>query len=106
MRELSAVELHARLAEGLDKPLLLDVREKIEYDYCHISGSVHIPLNDLPARAAELDAAQDIVLICHHGIRSRMAGEFLESLHFKRLLNLTGGVHQWALTVDHNMPRY
>lgn len=106
MRNISPLELQAYLVEAPVKPLLLDVRESHEFAYCHIEGSKHIPMHELPARIHELDHEQEIVLICHHGIRSRMAGNYLGGHNFQRLLNLSGGVAEWARTVDGTMPRY
>lgn len=106
MRELSPLELKAYLSVASPHPLLLDVREPDEYDFCHIEGSVPIPMNELPGRIDELNADDEIVVICHHGVRSRVVAAFLVGRHFKRVINLSGGVEAWACTVDKNMPRY
>jgi rhodanese-related sulfurtransferase len=52
----------------------------------------------------ELD--QDIVAICHHGMRSAAVADFLESRGFTRVSNLTGGIDAWAREQDPEMPRY
>ena len=51
-------------------------------------------------------ADRDLVLICHHGIRSMHVATRLESKGFTRLFNLTGGLDQWSLQIDPNIPRY
>ena len=86
--------------------LLLDVREPHEFDYAHIEGSVLIPLQQLPERLDELDAELDIVMICHHGMRSHQACMFLEHSGFKRLYNLKGGIDAWSMVCDPSVPRY
>jgi rhodanese-related sulfurtransferase len=106
MRELSATDLHAYLAAATDRPLLLDVREPWEFDTAHIDGSTLIPMRTINDRAAGLDPAQETVVICHHGIRSRMVCRFLESQGFSNLINLSGGVDAWAREVDLHMPTY
>lgn len=85
---------------------LLDVREANEFAYARIEGSLHIPLRQLPERLDELDAEQDVVVICHHGMRSQQACLFLEQAGFTRLTNLHGGIDAWSLSCDPAVPRY
>lgn len=106
MRQMTVAELAARLAAGGDKPVLLDVREPWEFELCHIEGSQPMPMGSVPARAAELDAQAETVVICHHGGRSAQVGMFLERQGFKNVINLAGGVAAWAAQVDPAMPRY
>ena len=87
-------------------PVLLDVREPWEVEICSIPQSMNIPMNTVPDRAAELDPAAEIVVICHHGGRSQQVALFLERQGFGNLHNLAGGVHGWALSVDPDMPTY
>ena len=60
----------------------------------------------VPSRAAEVDPAQDVVVICHHGARSMQVALFLEKNGYARVHNLAGGVDSWARTVDPSMPKY
>lgn len=107
MQHLSAPELAQWLAdEARAKPLLLDVREPWEFQTCHIAGAASMPMRTVPARLAELDAGQPVVCICHHGARSMQVANFLEQNGFLQAINLTGGVHAWALQVDNSMPTY
>jgi len=105
MRHFSSIELKNYLDNG-KQPLLLDVREPWEFQIAQIEGSHLIPMRQISQQAATLDPNQEIVLICHHGIRSRQVGYFLESAGFANLINLTGGVEAWARDVDPNMPTY
>lgn len=86
--------------------LLLDVREPHEFAYAHIEGSLLMPLQQVPERLDELDAEQDIVVICHHGMRSQQACMFLQHSGFKRLYNLRGGIDAWSMVCDPSVPRY
>ena len=106
MRHFSAQDLQRHLAESKTEPLLLDVREEWEYEYCHIAGSILIPMGQVPAHLEELDKAREIVVICHHGIRSRHIGMYLEHAGFSNVINLEGGVEHWAAEVEPTMRRY
>ena len=106
MRQMTVAELAERLAAGGDRPVLLDVREPWEFELCHIEGSQPMPMGSVPARAAELDAQAETVVICHHGGRSAQVGMFLERQGFENVINLAGGVAAWAAQVDPTMPRY
>ena len=106
LRELSPTDLKVYLDAAPVKPILLDVRETPEYQHCHIEGSLHIPMNDVPARLAELDPKREIVVICHHGMRSRTVANYLLGQNFQHVINLTGGIDAWASQVQPDMPRY
>ena len=106
MRELSATEMHDRLNQTGESPMLLDVREPWEFEKARIQGSQLVPMRSVPDRLHELDPDRETVVICHHGIRSRMVGHFLERQGFNKVINLSGGVAAWARDVDHHMPTY
>ena len=106
MRRFSPRELHQYLEQTETPPLLLDVREEWECEYCHIDGSILIPMGQVPAHLEELDKERESVVICHHGIRSRHIGMYLEHAGFSDVINLEGGVEQWATDIDPSMRRY
>jgi rhodanese-related sulfurtransferase len=105
--EILPQELAARI-NGHDAPKLLDVREPEEHELAALPNSKLIPLGQLSVRASEIASwkNEEIVVYCHHGIRSRHAIQFLEQLGFERLLNLSGGIDQWSAQVDPKVPRY
>ena len=105
IKQLTVTHLQQRLKQDNDL-FLLDVREENEFEFTHIKESVLIPLNTIPTRMNELNADQEIVVICHHGTRSQAAATFLKKQGFKKLLNLVGGVEAWACECDDKMPRY
>jgi rhodanese-related sulfurtransferase len=105
INQLTPNQLKAKL-DANEILVLLDVREPFEFDYAHIDGSVLMPLNDVPARLQELDRSQEIVVICHHGVRSQMAAGYLVDAGFGRVSNLTGGIDAWSLTCDPSVKRY
>ena len=106
-KERIAADLAAWLADASrPRPLLLDVREPWEYEYCHIPGSELMPMASVPPRLQELPETGPLVCICHHGARSMQVAAFLERAGFEQVHNLTGGVHGWAQQVDPGMPTY
>jgi rhodanese-related sulfurtransferase len=106
MRELSAGELKKYLDAASEKPLLLDVREPWEFEIAQLENARLIPMRTIPGKLSELDPDQETVVICHHGIRSRQICRFLESQGFTQLINLSGGVAEWAREVDNHMATY
>lgn len=105
MESVSVIQLKEELESG-SQTILLDVRDKWEYDICHIDGSINISLSEIMERASELDKQPRTVVICHHGMRSAMAGEYLQAEGFEQIVNLEGGIDAWACTIDQNMTRY
>ena len=104
--EITAQELSVALNAG-QKLDLVDVRELDEWHIGHLSGALHIPLNEFPVRApVELKGDSSIVVYCHHGMRSARAQQFLISKGFSNVKNLRGGIDAWSTQVDAQMPRY
>ena len=106
MRQMTADELHRHLHAAETAPLLIDVREPHEYAYCHIEGSVNIPMNSVPSRLNDINQAAAVVTICHHGMRSAAVADFLEQHGYPEVINLQGGVDAWSRLVDPSVPRY
>jgi len=98
-------ELHGKLQKG-EKIFLLDVREPVEYEICHLENAVMIPLSKLPEKVNQLSLTDEIVVYCHTGVRSSMAVKLLRDLGFRRVRNLAGGIDAWAERIDPEMPRY
>lgn len=108
METCTVSELKKRLeaAEGL---MLLDVRQLEEFAYCnlaHEAETIHIPLHELPGRYQELAKDKQLVVYCHHGIRSAQAIGFLQQQGYEKLENLKGGIHAWSEEVDSTVPVY
>lgn len=103
--QLTPSDLDARLREEAP-PRVLDVREQWEYDIAHLAGSELVPLSELQATAATLDRHGDYVVLCHHGMRSEMAAQWMRAQGFTRVANLAGGIDAWSQTVDTSLARY
>ena len=104
MSAMSVAELQLYLQNAT--PLLLDVREPWEFDTCHIEGSTNLPMGQIPQSIEDLPDSGDIVVICHHGVRSQQVIRFLQDKLTVRLINLDGGVDAWAREIDRNMSVY
>jgi adenylyltransferase/sulfurtransferase len=102
--DVSPEDLHRALGEGRP-PLLLDVREPMEFQLTRLPGALLIPVGDLAERLGDLDGTRDIVVYCHVGIRSVYATHLLRGAGF-RARNLRGGIMAWADRVDPSMVRY
>jgi len=96
----------AALLTGDDAPIIIDVREQWEYDLVHLPVSTLIPLNSLASKASDLDPSRSYALLCHHGMRSEMAANWLMQHGFSRLINIDGGIDAWSMDVDPSLPRY
>jgi len=103
--EISVVDLSQRLSQP-NPPVIIDVREPDEFEYAHIEGAILKPLDDIEQWAGELDREGEYVLQCHSGGRSGHATAYLQSLGFKRVFNLRGGIDAWSRQIDPNVPRY
>lgn len=102
---LSVQELKDWLDEGRDFQLI-DVRERDEWEYCHIEGAVHIPVRRVAASLSNLPRETPVAMICHHGMRSRASAELLLQAGFRDVYNVTGGIHAWACEIDPTMAQY
>lgn len=104
MQRMNAPQLAGYLADA--KPLLLDVREPWEFEICHIDGSINLPMSQVPQQLERFETAPEIVVICHHGIRSLQVASYLQQSCTGKLINLEGGVDAWAREVDPGMALY
>lgn len=104
MTDITPQDLKARL-DRHETLVLLDVRENWETALCRLDNATHIPVEEIELRTAELDPADEIVVYCHHGVRSAAVADFLRQQGFKAV-NLQGGVDQWARSIDPTMKRY
>ena len=93
MTEIDARSLQQKLA-GANPPLIVDVRNVPELAEGRIEGSVHIPMNELPARLAEVPEGRDVVTVCKKGMRSFNAAGWLRQMG-RSAVSLQGGIDQW-----------
>ena len=103
--EITPRELKDLLARN-DKVLLVDVREPWEYEATHIEGSVLIPLGQIPSTLPRLENAEQLVLFCHHGMRSLDAAAWLRTQGVEGAKSMSGGIERWSTEIDPSVPRY
>ena len=72
------------------------MRRPGEWKAGHIAGALHVPLSELPARAAELNRSRPIHIVCATGYRSSIATSLLEQQGFTRITNIVGGMTAWT----------
>lgn len=105
MQTILPEELKKRL-DASEKLILLDVREPWEFSICKIEGSVNISMSEPEKLINKLNANDEIIAICHHGMRSFQVCNYLENNGFNNTLNLDGGIDSWAKTIDTDMAQY
>ncbi|MGB9464558.1 MAG: rhodanese-like domain-containing protein [Candidatus Acidiferrum sp.] len=103
--QITAKEVSERIARG-EKLLLVDVRERWEYDLCRIPGATLIPLGTVPANVNTMLDAEEVVCYCHHGMRSLDAAVWLRQQGVERAKSMAGGIERWSVEIDPNVPRY
>ena len=102
--DVDADEVRAAFERG--EIQLIDVREPYEHAIARIPRARLIPMRSLAASVGSLDPRREVVLLCHHGMRSAAAADFLHEQGFQRVWNLTGGIDAWSEEVDPGVKRY
>ncbi len=102
---ITPAEMKARMSEP-DAPLLIDVREPFEYEIARVEGAELLPMSRFYEWAGTLEKEREIVVMCHHGVRSAQVCNALAQGGFTKLYNLAGGIDRWAYEVDANVPVY
>jgi len=94
MKVINVQELKRKL-DAKEDFILIDVREKYEYDEFNI-GAKLIPLGELPDALEDMEEKDaEIVVHCRSGARSARAQGFMMSQGFSNVANLEGGVMAW-----------
>ena len=105
--EISVQAVAQKRANG-EAPLLLDVREPHELNYANLGEGVFVaPLSELARRyldalPAEVtaDKQAEIIVFCHHGVRSAQVVAYLMQNGYTNVLNMEGGINAYALEID------
>ena len=77
--------------------IIIDVRDKAEFDAGHIVDAINIPYSNIESRTDELKKYQEkpIVLACKMGQHSGAAGTALRKAGFENVSRLRGGIAEW-----------
>ena len=104
-RDLTPEQLRDLIAQGRT-PRLIDVRNPAEFELCRLPGAELHPAAQIADWIRELDPDQEILIYCHHGIRSLHAAMYLTARGFRRVMHLRGGLDAYSLRADPSVPRY
>jgi rhodanese-related sulfurtransferase len=111
--EISVQETAQKLRDG-ERFVLLDVREAWELERARLPGEqvIHAPMSQLAqhgvyALPAEVeDRQQEIVVACHHGVRSAEVTAWLLRSGWQRVRSMSGGVNAFAALIDASIGKY
>ncbi len=87
------------------KMFLVDIRQEWEHKTCRIEGATLVPMETMASQLALFEAADEIVLYCHHGVRSLNAAVWLRQQGIAAR-SMSGGIARWAEEIDPSVPRY
>ncbi len=104
---VSPAQLRAEL-DGPSPPVLIDVREPVEFEIVHLPGAHLVPRDGIVAGAGltEIPHEVPVVLYCKTGIRSAEALDACRRAGLTRVRHLTGGIVAWAEQIDPDLPLY
>ncbi|RZB67282.1 Rhodanese-like/PpiC domain-containing protein 12, chloroplastic isoform A [Glycine soja] len=112
LQDIQPDELHMKIQDPsfLDEAQLIDVREPDEVAKASLPGFTVLPLRQFgswgPEITTKFDPQKDTYVMCHHGMRSLQVAKWLQSQGFRKVYNLSGGIHAYAVQVDPSVPTY
>jgi glyoxylase-like metal-dependent hydrolase (beta-lactamase superfamily II)/rhodanese-related sulfurtransferase len=94
---MSMTELSTRLAARRNDLIVVDVRERDQFDAGHLPGAMFLPRGQLELRVNEAfpDPTIRIVTVCELGKISTLAAATLRSLGYMHATALDGGMKAW-----------
>jgi len=104
--EISVHEADELLENTATPPLVLDVREPWEAEICRLNNAELIPMRQIPEKLSVLPKDRHILVLCHHGARSRRVTDYLRANGFAAVTNIAGGINAWAEEIDPTLRRY
>lgn len=105
--EIDCQSVKAKLDAGRTV-LLLDCRESTEWDLVRIDGALLVPMSEIRDRLGELEPHREaeVIVYCHHGVRSRHVARWLRQQGFASAFSMSGGIDAWTTEIDSTLPRY
>jgi rhodanese-related sulfurtransferase len=104
--EIDPGEVKRRRDAG-EEVRMVDVREPFEHRQAHIAGAELIPMRSVPQSLEALRAGNgQVVLFCHHGMRSLQVAQWLRHQGLEDCVSMAGGIDRWSLEIDPAVPRY
>lgn len=106
--ELTPAEARTRLSNS--KPaILVDVREPWEIACASLAGAVPIPMQSVPGELQRLETLADegdLLILCHHGVRSLQVAVWLRDKGIENCYSIVGGIDRWSAELEPGIPRY
>ncbi|KAL2316881.1 hypothetical protein Fmac_030757 [Flemingia macrophylla] len=112
LQDIQPDELHVKIQDPsfLEEAQLIDVREPEEVAKASLPGFTVLPLRQFgswgPEITTKFDPQKDVYVMCHHGMRSLQVAKWLQSQGFRKVYNISGGIHAYAVNVDPSVPTY
>ena len=95
--DLTVTPITPEELKGMEEVLLLDIREKEEYDVSHIEGAEYMGFKDYDeALLKDIPKETSIVVYCSIGYRSEKIGKKLQKLGYTKVYNLYGSIFEWV----------
>lgn len=104
--EIDVTDAQALLHDPQSAAVVLDVREPWETAVCQLPGSLFVPMTQVRGRLHEIPRDRPLVVLCHHGARSRGVTAFLRAHGYPLARNLAGGIATWTDRIDPRLRRY
>ena len=100
MYEQITPEEAKKIMDSGEEHIILDTRERDEFDEGHIAGSILIPYTEIENKAEEMlpDKNIQILVYCRSGRRSKIASESLAKLGYINVKEF-GGIIDWPYEV-------
>ena len=111
-QNISVFQLKHWLESQDVKPIIIDVREDMELKNAPFPYPViHIPMSkvsiDFVSLKLDILKNNELVILCHMGVRSYHFGNFLlENKFVEKVWNLENGIDGWSVHIDPKVPRY
>src|SRR5213083_50555 len=95
IKEISPQDAAAKLQSG--NAVIIDVREKDEWDEEHIPDAIHMSRGTIELDIEEKVPDTNAMIICHcgGGGRSALAAESLQKMGYKNVRSMAGGFKAW-----------
>ncbi|XP_064935985.1 rhodanese-like/PpiC domain-containing protein 12, chloroplastic [Musa acuminata AAA Group] len=112
LQDVEPEELHLKMQDPsfIEEVQLIDVREPEEVAQASLPGFKVLPLHQFGTWGSlitdEFDPEKDTYVLCHHGVRSLQIAKWLQTQGFKRVFNISGGIHAYAIKADPSVPTY
>ena len=97
-------EVKRHLDSG-EKMFLVDIRQEWEHKTCRIEGATLVPMETMGSHLPLFSSAENVVLYCHHGVRSLNAVLWLREQGIAAR-SMAGGISRWSEEIDQSVPKY